>query len=108
MDSPTAYIIYYIVISLFLLLSVFIGKRASCHYICWMSPFMILGKKFGEILHIPSFKLSYISESCINCKKCNNSCPMSIDVNSQVINSSNQHDECILCYECIDICPKKF
>jgi polyferredoxin len=39
-----AYIIYYGVIALIFLPAVFIGRRGFCHTICWMAPFMMIGR----------------------------------------------------------------
>jgi ferredoxin-type protein NapH len=39
-----AYLIYYIVIALFIGLAIAFGRRAGCHTICWMAPFMMIGR----------------------------------------------------------------
>lgn len=51
------YITYYIVILLFFCNSIIWGKMASCHYLCWMSPFMIIGRKISNLLNIPSLRI---------------------------------------------------
>ena len=58
-DRPAlfAYIIYYIVVGLFAGLSIFAGRRAGCHTICWMAPFMILGRKARNLAAWPSLRL---------------------------------------------------
>ncbi len=33
------YVIYYFVIAVFVSMSLIVGRRAGCHYICWMAPF---------------------------------------------------------------------
>jgi polyferredoxin len=50
-DRPIlfAYIIYYIVISLFFILSVIVGRRAGCHTFCWMAPFMMIRRKLRNL-----------------------------------------------------------
>ena len=83
------------------------GKRAFCHYICWMAPLMVIGTKVADFLKIPKLQLKLIQDSCINCKKCSEKCPMSLDVNDMVKNEKMKNAECILCGECIDACPKK-
>lgn len=101
------YIIYYIVIAILLIPSLIFGRRAVCHYFCWMAPFMVMGGKLGDIFHIKIFKLSADKNACINCHLCDKSCPMSINV-SEKVKSGNMHDnECILCGACVDNCPKK-
>ncbi len=60
------------------------GKRASCHTICWMAPFMIIGRKLRNVANWPSLQLQADKTKCINCKVCNQKCPMSLAVNSMV------------------------
>jgi polyferredoxin len=107
-DRPViaAYVIYYMVIGTFLTLSLTIGRRAGCHAICWMSPFMILGRKLRNIKAWPSLRLQAASELCSNCKTCTSHCPMSLDVNAMVQKGAMENDECILCATCVDGCPK--
>ena len=52
------YIIYYSVILVLFLPSLIFGKRATCHYICWMAPFMVIGEKIGQRLHIPQLHIT--------------------------------------------------
>lgn len=47
------YIIYYGVLFLFVVPALVHGKRAACHYFCWMAPFMVIGSTIGRFLHIP-------------------------------------------------------
>ncbi|GAK57070.1 4Fe-4S ferredoxin iron-sulfur binding domain protein [Candidatus Vecturithrix granuli] len=77
-----------------------------CHYVCWMAPFMVLGTALKNILKWPSLHLKANIEQCINCKCCNKACPMSLPVNEMVQRAAMQHSECILCGECVEICPK--
>lgn len=101
------FIIYYLVIFLFVLLSLLLGKRAGCHYICWMAPFMILGRKLGNLLRVPQLRLIVKQENCIHCNICNKACPMGIDVHTGVKKGDAEHSECMLCGECAQQCPKK-
>jgi len=100
-------IIYYTVVSIFTVLSLFAGKRAGCHYLCWMAPFMVIGIKTAKILKIPTLHLKTNKTQCIGCNKCSEKCPMSLDVKDMVKNEKMINSECILCGECIDICSKK-
>jgi len=43
-DLPSL-IAYVAVVALFLVLSLTVGRRAGCHTICWMAPFMVIGRK---------------------------------------------------------------
>jgi polyferredoxin len=108
-DRPVlfAYIIYYIVIGLFAGLAVFAGRRAGCHIVCWMAPFMILGRKLRNLAAWPSLRLQAQPERCSNCKTCTSHCPMSLDVNGMVQLAAMENSECILCGSCVDGCPKQ-
>lgn len=100
------YIIYYGII-LLIIIPVFIaGRRGFCHSICWMAPFMIIGNSIGHILRIPSLKLKVYSDNCINCKRCDKVCQMSLEINAMVQKGVIADSECILCGECVDICQK--
>ena len=101
-----AYVIYYGVIIIFLLLSLIFGRRASCHYICWMSPFMVVGRNLSNLFNIPSLRLKATKEKCISCMQCNEICPMSLDVNKLANKKNMENSECILCGECVDICKQ--
>jgi len=100
------YIIYYIVILIFILLPIVFGKRAACHYICWIAPFMIIGKYIGRVFKIPRLHLSVSNKGCLNCKVCNKVCAMDIDVNTMVQKNKMENAECIFCAECADACPE--
>ena len=105
-DEPIKYIMYYLVLGLIFVLDLALGRRGACHGICWMSPFLNAGQLVGRILHLPQMRIKSKPESCIDCKKCNNKCPMSIDVNAAVKTGSVKSYDCILCGECVDVCPK--
>ena len=83
------------------------GKRASCHTICWMAPFMIIGRKIRNAANLPSLQLQADKTKCINCKSCDKKCPMCLEVNSMVQKNSMENSECILCGSCVDNCPKQ-
>jgi NAD-dependent dihydropyrimidine dehydrogenase PreA subunit len=94
------------VLGLFFVLDLTLGRRGACHGICWMSPFLNAGMLVGRLLHLPQMRIKSKPESCIDCKKCNSKCPMSIDVNAAVKTGSVKSYDCILCGECVDDCPK--
>jgi polyferredoxin len=56
--NPQSYITFYAVLGIIIILSLTVGKRAFCHYVCWMSPFMIIGTKVKNLLKWPSLHLS--------------------------------------------------
>ncbi len=105
-DEPLKYIMYYLVLGLFFVLDLTLGRRGACHSICWMSPFLSAGMAVGRALRLPQMRIKAKSENCIDCKKCNTKCPMSIDVNAAVKTGSVKSYDCILCGECVNVCPK--
>ena len=101
------YIIYYGVLFILVLPSMIHGRRAACHYICWMAPFMQIGSAIGRLLHIPQPHIESDKEKCVSCGKCNTVCPMGLDVREMVSSGKNARcAECIQCGACVDACPK--
>lgn len=105
-DVPLKFITYYLVLFLLFGLTVWIGRRGACHAICWMAPFLTAGAWLGRVLHLPQLRIHAASENCIDCKKCDQKCPMSLDVSKWAKEGSVKSFDCILCGECVDCCPK--
>jgi len=105
-NNPPWFIVYTIVIALFLGLAVAFGRRAGCHTICWMAPFMILGRQMRNSVRWPSLRLRADAKACTDCKRCTRACPMSLDVNGMVHSPAMENAECILCGTCVDTCPR--
>ena len=101
------YVIYYGVIFLVLIPAVVGGKRLFCHYFCWMAPFMVIGTKIRQLLHLPGLHIHSEKEQCISCQKCSKACPMGIHVAEAVTSEKGFGAECIQCGVCVDSCPKK-
>lgn len=99
-------IIYAIVMSVIYLFTLLTGRRGMCHSLCWMAPFMVIGEKLADLLHIPRFRLKAKPADCISCGKCSRSCPMGLNVAEMVQSKSLDSSECINCLECVDECPK--
>lgn len=99
--------IYAIVMAVIFGFSLLTGKRGMCHSFCWMAPFMVLGEKLADLLHIPRFRLKAEPERCIDCGRCSRSCPMSLDVAAMVQSGHTDSAECIQCLTCVDTCPKQ-
>ncbi len=106
-DEPVKYIIYFTVIGLFVGLSIAFGRRAGCHTICWMAPFMILGRGLSNRLGLPALQLATDPNACVKCTGCTTTCPMSLPVATLVQTGRIEHPECILCGTCADGCSKK-
>ncbi len=104
--DPPWFVVYYVIIAIFLGLAVAFGRRAACHTICWMAPFMILGRKIRNLFRWPALRLQASTERCIDCARCSRDCPMSLDVNAMVRSGTLENSECILCGNCADTCPR--
>ncbi len=101
------YVIYYGVIFLLLIPALIHGRRAACHYICWMAPFMVIGSSIGRFLHLPRLHIEADRDKCVSCGKCSKVCPMGLDVKELAKNGRNANcTECIQCGACIDECPE--
>ena len=99
--------VYFFVAFTVLILSIAFGRRSFCQYLCWISPFMILGKTVSRYFHLPKLYLKTEPEKCVNCKLCDKACPMSLPVNSMIKNGKILSVDCILCKECVYACPKE-
>jgi ferredoxin-type protein NapH len=109
-DRPiwAAYAVYFLVVLVFFGLALLLGRRGGCHSICWMAPFMILGRKVRNALGgWPSLRLVSEPSACRKCDRCTLECPMSIDVQERVLAGSMEDPECVLCGACVDSCPSK-
>lgn len=100
-------IIYTIVVSAFFILALIVGRRSACHTICWMAPFMIIGRVIAKTFHLPSLILKLSDSPCISCGTCTDSCPMSIQVMERVQQKKMEDSDCVLCGSCVDNCPSK-
>lgn len=98
---------YFCVLLILIALPAFIfGKRSFCHHLCWMAPFMILGRKIRKYFQWSSLQLKANPENCKNCHACTEYCPMSLPVQEMVKHRSMEDTECILCGTCIDVCKQ--
>ncbi len=73
--------------------SIFIN-RFFCRYLCPLGAFYALFNKFSLV------RLEIDRDKCIGCKKCENVCPMAV----QVLKNPNSA-ECIRCGKCKAACP---
>jgi polyferredoxin len=72
-----------------------------------MAPFMVIGTKIRNLLHLPGLHIAPDSSKCVSCGQCNKNCPMSLDVVHMVQSGKCENPECILCGACVDSCSKK-
>lgn len=106
-DAPDRYLIYYLVVGTFVIVAWAFGRRAACHYFCWMAPFMIVGRKLRNLAGWPALRLVAEPAKCTACQQCTKTCPMSLPVHQMVQQASMENAECILCGNCIDGCARK-
>lgn len=106
MNNPLGLPIYFGIVALFFVPNLVLGRRAMCHAICWMAPFMVLGEKLGGALRVPQLHVSAEADRCIGCGKCDRACPMSLPVETLAQGGAIVDAECIQCAACADACPK--
>jgi len=99
--------VYLGVLMLIVLPAFTIGRRSFCRSICWMAPFMIIGRKLSNALNLKALRLSARPDLCTDCKLCTKNCPMDLPVNEMVIEKTTEKSDCILCGKCVDICKTK-
>ncbi|MDP4092936.1 MAG: 4Fe-4S binding protein [Bacillota bacterium] len=85
-------------------LAIIFGKFASCKYVCWQAPILIIGKRIRDMLHLPGLRIKTNADKCKSCGVCSKSCPMDIDVAKKISCGEIVDDDCILCGSCIDSC----
>lgn len=96
---------YFVVLLLLIVLPAFIvGKRSFCHHLCWMAPFMIIGRTIRNYFHWPSLQLKSSPDACVHCHACSDNCPMSLPVEEMVSRDFMENKECVLCGTCVDGC----
>ena len=106
-DEPGKYIIYYFVTGLIFIFSVLIGRRAMCHSICWIAPFMVIARDIRNLVKWPSLILKADRSRCTDCQLCTKNCVMSLDVHKMVESGKIDSSGCILCGQCADSCPQQ-
>ncbi|MBS4023142.1 MAG: 4Fe-4S binding protein [Dethiobacter sp.] len=106
LDSPASNITYFMLI-IIVLLPTLLGKMGFCHYFCPFGVFGILGTKIKDFLGYPSLRLQVSRDKCTECKKCDKSCPMSLQVSTMVSAGVASNTECTLCGSCVDSCNQK-
>ena len=91
-------ILYYVVgIGLAFLLK---DNRAFCKYICPITVFL------KPMSYFSLMRVKVDKDQCIGCNKCRHVCPMNVDMTDNSRKRENG-TECILCFECVESCPKK-
>ncbi len=79
------------------------GAWASCRYICWIAPFLVLGRRIRDLTRLHGLRIAIKQESCSGCERCRDVCPMDVKMFSRA-RTSIRSDDCILCGNCVDVC----
>lgn len=95
---------YYIIALSIIIITVVLGKRTWCRYLCPMYIFNYIGMKIRSFLKLPSLKITCKSKKCTQCQKCTKSCLMGLDVADMVKSNKWNTNECIQCGECLNAC----
>jgi len=91
------YLVGELMLSLFFWIA-FIG-RGYCHY-------CPLGTVLSGFARLIGQKINTNNTRCVQCNKCNETCPMSIDIKGKAINGKIVQDiRCVGCGHCVDECP---
>lgn len=78
----------------------FIG-RGYCYYCPLGTILSLLGRIAGQ-------KITTDNTKCVQCGKCDDVCPMSIDIKTKAVNGVAVQDiRCVGCGHCVDECPTK-
>ncbi len=104
MDSFHGLILYYMITGGIILLSVILGKRVWCRYICPMYFFNYIGMSIARVLRLPGLNIKPHAEKCTRCRKCNAACLMGLDVADMAKTGCWNRNECIQCGECVKAC----
>lgn len=75
-------------------------NRAFCKYICPITVFLKPASYFSVL------RVKCDESKCVKCNLCKKSCPMNVDMTDNSRKRING-TECILCFNCIEKCPKK-
>ncbi len=105
-DMPLKYIMYYLVLAVFIVTNLLVGRRGACHSFCWMAPFLAGGYAAGKLLKLPQLRIKAQADKCISCEKCSQACPMSLSVGTALQQGSIELSDCILCGACVKSCAK--
>jgi hypothetical protein len=58
---------------------------------------MVIGRKAGDLIRLPGFRLVARAEACTSCGTCAKHCPMSLDTDAIAKAGMCENVECILC-----------
>lgn len=82
------------IMGVFLFISLFF-ERPFCNYVCSE------GIRYSVASLTRVFTVKRNSETCVHCRKCDQACPMNIQVS---MNKDGRSAQCINCFQCISAC----
>ena len=72
---------------------------------CYFCP---LGTSLSLLAAVADQKITTDNTTCVKCSKCNDTCPMSIDIMGKAVNGISVRDiKCVGCGHCVDECPTR-
>jgi Polyferredoxin len=86
-----------LIMAVILLLSLFMD-RPYCKYICGF------GSEFGLMSLFRVFTFRRSPKKCVSCGKCDQACPMGLEVSTY---ENLRSASCINCFRCVSACPVK-
>ncbi|HOI13455.1 MAG TPA: 4Fe-4S binding protein [Methanoculleus sp.] len=105
-DVPGGYTLLYAQITFITVFALLAGRRGFCHTFCPIAVMLIIGRKIRNLVGWPALHLAAAPDRCVDCGKCSQACPMSLDVRGMVREGKMENAECILCGGCVDTCPE--
>ena len=86
-----------------LLMMMFFWIEVTGRGYCYFCP---LGTSLSLLALIAGQKITTDNTRCIKCNKCNDACPMSIDIRTKAVDGISVRDiKCVGCGHCVDACP---
>lgn len=105
--GPQSAVAFFAFAGLAAVLGLVLGRRGFCHHLCFFSPLNIIGARLAARIRLPRLRLSVPDPAkCVDCKRCNATCPMTLDVASMVRAGRMENVECITCGSCSAACER--
>ena len=92
-----------LIVALLIIVAGIFQERFWCRFLCPYAALMNLFQYLGKLVHFPYLKIYRNLERCNDCEICSLSCPMNINITEE---EYVQNPNCILCFRCMDKCPK--
>lgn len=102
-------IIFWRMVLITTLLTIFLGLYYPARTWCRVCPMGTLASYVANLKPLRNRvkQVTIQAEQCINCKVCNRSCPIAIDVHGAKETGRLTDSNCLKCEACVNKCPKK-